>query len=109
MSKPDDKAKVILNKIGIDYKYGVVKSSNIPPLPFILYSIPHEHFYGTVDKTTSENADFIIVLHIAEKDFNTEAKIEAELDGIEFDKNEEFDDADEYYRITYEFTLTLKI
>lgn len=109
MAQPNDTIVAALESVGVPYRYRIFKGKEIPAPPFITYYIERERFYGADEYNGLKKSTIVIELYTASKNFELEARIEAELAGIEFEKSEEFDDTDEVYRITYVTTLTLKI
>ena len=105
----NDTIKKILDKTGVAYKYRKFKGKAVVPIPFIVYYFEHERHYGSDDRNRIIDVNTVIELYTASKDFSTEQKIEAELFGSEFEKTEDFDSNDEVFRITYEFTINVKI
>ena len=51
----------------------------------------------------------VIELYTAKKEFALEEAIEAQFAEHEIEKSEDFNDADEVFRITYEFSVSSKI
>lgn len=109
MAQPNEVIIAALENVGVPYRYRIFKGKEIPAPPFITYYIERERFYGADEYNGLKKSTIVIELYTASKDFELEACIEAELAGNKFDKTEEFDDADEVYRITYATELTLKI
>lgn len=108
MSQPNDMIKQKLNNVGLPYEYGVYAGGGIKTPPYILYRIGREEFFGSDDSNSLKSSYVTIEFYTVKKDFDTEDKIETEFNGYKIDKNEDYNDADEVYRVTYDFSLTLK-
>jgi len=98
-----------LDAVGVPYGYRHFKGKEIPGIPRILYFFEREHFIGSDAKNRACRSDVVIELYTAEKDFSLEEAIETQFSAHEIEKSEDFDDADEVFRITYEFSVFSKI
>lgn len=98
-----------LDAVGIPYGYRRFKGEEIPDIPYILYFFERERFSGTDARNRLCRSDVVIELYTAKKEFALEEAIEAQFVEHEIEKSEDFDDADEVFRVTYEFSVSSKI
>lgn len=105
----NDYIKRKLDAVGIPYGYRRFKGKEIPGIPYILYFFERERFSGTDARNRVCRSDVVIELYTAEKEFSLEEAIETQFSAHEIEKSEDFDDADEVFRITYEFSVPTKI
>lgn len=98
-----------LDAVGVPYGYRRFKGKDIPAIPYILYFFERERFSGTDARNRVCRTDIVLELYTAEKEFSLEEAIEAQFSAHEIEKSEDFDDADEVFRITYEFSVSSKI
>ncbi len=98
-----------LDAVGIPYGYRKFKGGEIPAIPYILYFFERERFSGTDTRNRVCRSDVVIELYTADKEFGLEEAIETQFSEHEIEKSEDFDDADEVFRITYEFSVSSKI
>ncbi len=105
----NDYIKRKLDAVGIPYGYRCFKGKDIPAIPYILYFFERERFSGTDARNRVCRTDVVLELYTAEKEFSLEEAIEAQFSAHEIEKSEDFDDADEVFRITYEFSVPTKI
>jgi hypothetical protein len=109
MPKHDDILRAALDNTGITYKYRVYRGKEAVPPPYIAY------YFTVVRHRVSDNglaavdeADAVVELYTAGKDFEREALLDAALGGYDYTKTEEYSEAEELYRVSYELTITTK-
>ncbi len=109
MPKHDDILREALEKTALPYKYRVYRGKEAVPPPYIAY------YFTVVRHRTSDGAaaavdeaDAVVELYTARKDFACEALLDAALGGYDYTKTEEYSDAEELYRVSYELTIITK-
>lgn len=97
----------------VAYHHFVASENNPPPPPpFIVYWVPNSSSYGAdTSKALIRNSTVHVELYTTKKDLNTEAKLEAVLDGanIQYEKTETYIDAEKLYQVVYSFELIEKL
>jgi len=108
MSELNNMIVAALENTKLPFTYRLYKAKEIKPPPFITYYFEREHHSGPDGYNAVYETTVVIELYTVVKDFELEALIESELSENEFDKTEEYNEADEVFRITYEFKIKLK-
>lgn len=98
-----------LDAVGIPCGYRRFKGRSRPDIPYLLYYMERERIGGTDARNRVCRSDVVLELYTAEKRWDLEERIETQFSEYEIEKSEDFDDADEVFRITYEFSVTTKI
>ena len=76
-----------------------------PPLPFLCYLFSYTNNFDADDRVYQVINRVTIELYTEAKDPETEALVETALDGLCWEKSEEFLDDERCYEITYEIEV----
>lgn len=102
----------ILEKIGLPFAYRrfkPYKNKPLPDPPYIVWFIDDEQHFGSDDKNLLNRQKITFEFYSRVKDRTTEQKIEKALNFIQFDKWEEYKEAEKLYFVSYEFEIISKL
>lgn len=97
--------KDLLEITGIPVAYRAFPAGKAPPLPFLCYLFSYTNNFDADDRVYQVINRVTIELYIEAKDPATEAKVEAVLDGLCWEKSEEYLDDERCYEIIYEIEV----
>nr|DAJ16794.1 MAG TPA: tail completion protein [Myoviridae sp. ctO7l1] len=100
-----EKVKDILEATGIPVAYRAFPVGKAPSLPFICYRFSYTNNFNADDRVYQVINRVTIELYIEVKDPATEALVEAALDGLCWEKSEEYLDDERCYEIIYEIEV----
>jgi len=101
----------MIENIGLPFAYYQFERNPAPELPYIVFWYPQSADFPADNKNYQRIDELDIELYSARKDFDSEAKVEAELmsRGIFFIKTESFIDSEQLHRILYETEVTINV
>ena len=99
----------MVSGIGLPYAYDHFDEGSASPPPFICF------FFSGSDDLAADNTNFqkirplVLELYTDNKDFNTEATVEAALNGAElvYAREETYIDSERMYMVTYTTEITI--
>lgn len=106
MPKRDATVEALLASIGIPLAYRRFipkKGKPVPAPPYAVYYLPVERGTGADDGNLLVTCRVILEVYTAAPDGDLEARIEAALNGYEWEKDEEEIEEEGLFLITYEF------
>lgn len=93
----------MIASIGLDYTYDSFPNNIAPTPPYIVFNYPQSNDFGADNKNYVSIDVLNLELYTSEKDFQTEAQVEAVLEqnGIFYEKTETYIRNENLYQITY--------
>ena len=93
----------MIASIGLDYTYDFFPNNIAPQPPYIVFNYPQNNDFGADNKNYVSIDVLNLELYTSEKDFQTEASVEAVLEqnGIFYEKTEAYIRNEHLYQITY--------
>lgn len=100
-----EEIKALLATTGLPVAYRAFPAGNAPPLPFICYLLSYTNNFDADNRVYQVINRVTIELYTEAKDPATEALVETALDGICWEKSEEYLDDERCYEIIYEIEV----
>ena len=93
-----------LQSSGLPVTYLQWREGQVPALPYICYYYPNTDNFGADNKVYTNVNRLYVELYTAEKDFETEAQVEAVLGNIcgFWNKSETFIESENMYQVLYD-------
>lgn len=100
-----EKLKIMLATTGLPVAYRAFPVGQAPPLPFICYLFSNTNNFDADDRVYRVINRITIELYTEAKEPATEALVETALDGLCWEKSEEYLDDEHCYEIIYEIEV----
>lgn len=100
-----EELKALLESTGLPVAYRAFPVGKAPPLPFICYLVGYSNNFNADDRVYQPIDHISIELYTEYKDLTSEALVETALDGICWEKSEEYLDDERCYEIIYEIEV----
>lgn len=92
-----------LAETGIPVAYRAFRTRQSPP--FVCYLYVYDSQFYADDEMYFSTGHYQVELYTSTKDPAAEAKVEAALDGLCWEKSEEYIEAEKIYQLTYEIEV----
>ena len=95
--------KTMIASIGLPCAYDTFPNNIAPEPPYIVFNLPQNNDFGADNKNYVSIDVLNLELYTSEKDFQTEASVEAvlEANGLFYEKTEAYIRNEHLYQITY--------
>lgn len=99
----------IIEQMELPYAYLSFPEKKAPKLPYVIYHYPNSDDLMADNQNYAKINNLMIELYTANKDFETESKVEQVLidNHIPYLKNEIYIDSEQMYEITYESEVVI--
>ena len=91
----------ILEKIGLPFAYDHFAKGESPHPPFIIWRVPGSNNFSADGGVYLKTENINIELYTDKKDPDLEEQVEAELDGLFYDKSEVYIESENLYEVIY--------
>ena len=99
----------MLESIGLPYTYYQWAENSAPALPYIVFYYPGSNNFIADNKAYCKIAKLNVEFYSEEKDFDTEASIEAvfEQNDLVYTKTEQYIESDQMYEVLYQMEVNI--
>ena len=99
----------MVTDIGLPSAYYSWPEKMVPPLPYVLFYYPGTENFGADNSVYKVIQNLNVELYTKEKDFNTEAAVEAALEaaGLFWNKSESYLTSEHMYEVLYEMEVAI--
>ena len=97
----------MISGIGLPYAYDHFPDNEGPDPPFICFYFSGADDFKADDSNYQKIRPLTVELYTENKDFETEATVEAVLDGLVYSRSESYIDSERLYMVAYETDIIL--